>query len=97
MTDLFDIRREYTQGHLDEKTAADHPLTQFHAWFEEFRATAPLEPTVMVLGVSPATGPLPFRSGLYLWSLAAKLCPSWATFPIRSPSSASMLRAPVDA
>ena len=56
MTDLFDIRREYTQGHLDEKTAADHPLTQFHAWFEEYRETSPLEPTVMTLASVDAAG-----------------------------------------
>ena len=34
MVDLFDIRREYTQGRLDETTAANNALTQFHAWFE---------------------------------------------------------------
>lgn len=49
MVDLFDIRREYTQGRLDETTAADDALTQFHAWFEAQKSLSPDEPTVMTL------------------------------------------------
>jgi pyridoxamine 5'-phosphate oxidase len=47
MVDLSDIRKEYTQGHLDEKKVAEHPMTQFNAWFEHYHSTNPLEPTVM--------------------------------------------------
>lgn len=49
MIDLGDIRKQYTQGRLDETTAADNAMTQFHAWFEAYRATEPLEPTIMTL------------------------------------------------
>lgn len=49
MVNLGDIRRQYTQGRLDEQTAADDPMTQFHAWFEQYRGTDPLEPTIMTV------------------------------------------------
>ena len=39
MVDLSDIRKEYTQGRLDEAKVAEHPVTQFHAWFEHYRTT----------------------------------------------------------
>ena len=47
MVDLFDIRREYTAGRLDENTAAENPMTQFHAWFEEQKAASLQSPVVM--------------------------------------------------
>ena len=56
MVDLFDIRREYTAGRLDETTAADNPMTQFHAWFEEQKAAQPDEPTMMTVASSDANG-----------------------------------------
>jgi len=49
MVNLGDIRRQYTQGRLDEQTAAADPMTQFHAWFEQYRGTDPLEPTIMTV------------------------------------------------
>ncbi len=49
MIDLQDIRKEYTQGRLDEARVASHPVTQFHAWFEDYRATGPEEPTIMTV------------------------------------------------
>lgn len=49
MVNLGDIRRQYTQGRLDESTAAADPCTQFHAWFEDYRTTNPPEPTIMTL------------------------------------------------
>ncbi|MFK4751918.1 pyridoxamine 5'-phosphate oxidase [Oceanobacter antarcticus] len=49
MVDLSDIRKEYTQGRLDEAKVAEHPVAQFHAWFEHYRTTAPEEPTVMTV------------------------------------------------
>lgn len=49
MVDLADIRKEYTQGRLDETTCADNPLVQFHAWFEQYRDSNPPEPTIMTV------------------------------------------------
>jgi len=56
MANLYEIRREYTQGRLDETTAADNPLTQFHAWFEAQKAELPDEPTVMTLASCDESG-----------------------------------------
>ncbi|GGY42523.1 pyridoxine/pyridoxamine 5'-phosphate oxidase [Bacterioplanes sanyensis] len=56
MVDLWDVRREYTQGRLDEATAAADPLTQFHAWFEDYRASDPLEPNIMTVATVDAQG-----------------------------------------
>jgi len=56
MVDLFDIRREYTQGRLDETTAAPDPMTQFHAWFKEQEAAKPDEPTVMTVASCDENG-----------------------------------------
>ena len=56
MVNLGDIRRQYTQGRLDETTAADDPMTQFHAWFEQYRETGPLEPTIMTVASVDADG-----------------------------------------
>lgn len=49
MVDIADIRKEYTQGSLDEKTCADDPFVQFQAWFEHYRSTNPDEPTIMTM------------------------------------------------
>lgn len=56
MVNLGDIRRQYTQGRLDEQTAAADPMTQFHAWFEQYRGTNPLEPTIMTVASVDAAG-----------------------------------------
>lgn len=56
MMNLWDVRRQYTQGHLDESKVAAHPLTQFHAWFEDYRATGPLEANIMTLASVDAKG-----------------------------------------
>lgn len=56
MVDLFDIRREYTQGQLDESSSASDPMTQFHAWFESYKATEPLEPIAMTLASTDESG-----------------------------------------
>lgn len=65
MVDLWDVRREYTQGRLDEQTAAADPLTQFHAWMEAYRATDPLEPNIVTLATVDANG-LPWQRVLLL-------------------------------
>lgn len=56
MLNLADIRKEYTQGRLDEQTCADHPLMQFHAWFEQYRESNPPEPTIMTVATVDASG-----------------------------------------
>jgi pyridoxamine 5'-phosphate oxidase len=65
MIDLGAIRKEYTQGHLDENKVAPHPITQFHAWFEAYRATRPVEPTIMTVASVDADG-LPWQRILLL-------------------------------
>lgn len=65
MIDLGDIRKEYTQGRLDENKVADNPLLQFHAWFEQYRATTPVEPTVMTVASVDASG-MPWQRILLL-------------------------------
>ena len=56
MIDLGAIRKQYTQGRLDEHTAAADPMTQFHAWFEQYRSTSPVEPTIMTLASVDESG-----------------------------------------
>ena len=56
MANLYEVRREYTQGRLDETTAADDALTQFHAWFKAQADLKPDEPTVMTLASCDADG-----------------------------------------
>lgn len=56
MIDLGAIRKQYTQGRLDEQTAAADPMTQFHAWFEQYRSTNPVEPTIMTLASVDESG-----------------------------------------
>ena len=65
MINLGEIRKEYTQGRLDESKVADNPVTQFHAWFEQYRATGPDEPTIMTLGSVDADG-MPWQRILLL-------------------------------
>ncbi|MAD46844.1 MAG: pyridoxamine 5'-phosphate oxidase [Oceanospirillaceae bacterium] len=65
MVNLGDIRRQYTQGRLDEETAAADPMTQFHAWFEQYRETDPLEPTIMTVASVDAQG-MPWQRVLLL-------------------------------
>ena len=56
MINMWDIRTQYTQGRLDENTAAEHPLTQFHAWMEEYRASEPPEPNIMTVSTVDEVG-----------------------------------------
>ncbi|WP_420591284.1 pyridoxamine 5'-phosphate oxidase [Bacterioplanoides sp.] len=56
MVDIADIRKEYTQGRLDEETCAPDPITQFHAWFEQYRETNPPEPTIMTMASCDENG-----------------------------------------
>lgn len=56
MANLWDIRTQYTQGHFDEQQSAEHPFTQFHAWFEEFQASGQQDPNIMTLASVDASG-----------------------------------------
>lgn len=56
MASLWDIRTAYTHGHLDEQQCAEHPFTQFHAWFEEYRASGQQDPNIMTLSTVDSSG-----------------------------------------
>ncbi len=49
MSNIADLRREYSQSVLDTNTAHPSPYTQFRKWFEEARKSEVLEPNAMVL------------------------------------------------
>ena len=53
---LWDVRKQYTQGHLDESTAAEHPLTQFHAWLLDYQRSQPQELNPMTLSTVAGSG-----------------------------------------
>jgi len=56
MTELFDIRKEYTQRTLDEKNVAKTPIDQFNLWLEEAISAGVNEPTAMTLSTSTVDG-----------------------------------------
>ena len=47
--DLFDLRKEYRNGALDESSVHDQPVKQFEKWFEEACASKLNEPNAMVI------------------------------------------------
>ena len=49
MSNIADLRKEYSQASLDIDTAASSPYNQFKKWFEEAQASEILEPNAMVL------------------------------------------------
>lgn len=56
MANLWDIRSQYVQGHLDEESSAAHPFTQFHAWFEQYRESGQQDPNIMTLSTVDSDG-----------------------------------------
>ena len=46
---MKDLRRNYTQGELDDTTIASNPIVQFSKWFEEAMAAKLKEPNAMIL------------------------------------------------
>lgn len=49
MSNIADLRREYSQSVLDTNTAHSSPYAQFRKWFEEAQKSEVLEPNAMVL------------------------------------------------
>ena len=56
MSQLADLRREYTRPALDEKTLPPDPLTLFLAWMQEAQEAALVEPNAMTLATVDADG-----------------------------------------
>ena len=53
---LADLRRNYTNGTLDESSLAENPLDQLRDWLEEAKAAETLEPNAMTLATVNADG-----------------------------------------
>ncbi len=51
-----ELRENYTKGGLLESAALPDPIAQFHLWFDEVLATAPLEANAMSLATVDASG-----------------------------------------
>ena len=49
MSNIADLRREYSQSILDTDTAHTSPYSQFKKWFDEAQKSEILEPNAMVL------------------------------------------------
>lgn len=49
MSNIADLRREYSQSALDIDSALESPHAQFRKWFEEAQKSEVLEPNAMVL------------------------------------------------
>lgn len=56
MTNIADIRKEYTKGALEPKNMGDHPLLEFQGWFQQAIDSQVLESNAMVLGTVNAAG-----------------------------------------
>jgi len=52
-----ELREHYTMGGLLESAALTDPIAQFHKWFDEVLAVAPLEANAMSLATASSTGP----------------------------------------
>jgi pyridoxamine 5'-phosphate oxidase len=56
MTDLFNIRRDFTLKTLEEKEVTPDPITMFERWFNETVAAEALEPNAMNLATATSDG-----------------------------------------
>lgn len=56
MTDLFNIRRDFTLKTLDEKDVLPNPVTMFEQWFHEAIRAEVLEPNAMNLATASPEG-----------------------------------------
>ena len=56
MTDLFNIRRDFTLKSLDESQVVPDPMILFGQWFNEAVAAEALEPNAMVLSTATLDG-----------------------------------------
>jgi pyridoxamine 5'-phosphate oxidase len=56
MSELSDLRTDYTRGGLAEADADPDPIVQFQRWFAEAQAAAVAEPNAMTLATASADG-----------------------------------------
>lgn len=56
MTDLFNIRRDFSLKTLDEKDILANPMEMFERWFSEALSSEVLEPNAMNLATATADG-----------------------------------------
>ncbi len=56
MADPANLRRDYTQGELDETAAGDDPFALFSTWYAEAVAAELVEPNAMTLATVDASG-----------------------------------------
>ena len=56
MSDLADLRREYTRAELSRDHVADGPIEQFRDWFDEVQDAEVEEPNAMTLATAAADG-----------------------------------------
>jgi len=57
MSQIADLRREYTRSGLDEKTLLADPIAQFESWLAQARDAGLYDPNAMTLATSSADGP----------------------------------------
>ena len=68
MTNIADLRQEYTKASLDLDTIAASPFTQFRKWFDEAIKSEVLEPNAFVLS-TVAEGGKPFQRTVLMKAL----------------------------
>jgi len=56
MTDLFNLRRDFTLKTLDENEVLPHPVQMFEQWFNEAVSSQALEPNAMNLATADKEG-----------------------------------------
>ena len=56
MSDLADLRREYTRAELSRDHVADGPIEQFRDWFDEVQDAEVEESNAMTLATAAADG-----------------------------------------
>jgi pyridoxamine 5'-phosphate oxidase len=54
--DLFDMRREYDTGGINEKNLSSNPFRQFEIWFGEASESGEYEPNAMSLSTAGSNG-----------------------------------------
>ena len=68
MTNIADLRQDYTKASLDLDTIAPSPFTQFRKWFDEAIKSEVLEPNAFVLS-TVAEGGKPFQRTVLMKAL----------------------------
>ena len=71
MTNIADLRQDYTKASLDLDTIAASPFTQFRKWFDEGIQSEVLEPNAFVLS-TVAEGGKPFQRTVLMKALDDK-------------------------